>query len=119
MTRVELIASSKSFYKLKSRILLDFLDQDALLNSAIVTSLCMQDFLGDDDIEMIVWEGGCNEGSFLGIFQDLITKVLFEKSSELIFKILICYYIDELYCFKIIKTYINWVVDVLVFQTVD
>ena len=38
--------------------MLDFLDQDALLNSAIVTSLCMQDFLGDDDIEMIVWEGG-------------------------------------------------------------
>ena len=34
----------------------------------------------------------CNhEGFFLGIFQDLITKVIFEKSSELIFKILIYY----------------------------
>ena len=43
------------------------------------------------------------EGSFLGIFQDLIIKVLFEKSSELILKILIYYYIDEFCCFKMIR----------------
>ena len=47
------------------------------------------------------------EGFFWGIFQDLITKVLFEKSYEQIFEILIYFYIDEFYCFKIIKTYTN------------
>ena len=36
-----------------------------------------------------------NEGFNLGIFQDLITKILFEKNSELIFKILIYYGMDE------------------------
>ena len=61
-----------------------------------------------------------NEGSFLGIFQDLITKVLFEKSSELIFKILIYYYIDEFCCFKIMwfpwhkKCVLEWNVKCLV-----
>ena len=35
------------------------------------------------------------------------------------FKVLMYYNTIEFYCFKIINTYTNWMVDVLFFQTVD
>ena len=55
---------------------------------------------------------------FGGFFRTQLLRY-FKKSSELMFKILIYYYTSEFYCFKIIKTYTNGMVDVLVFQTVD
>ena len=60
-----------------------------------------------------------SEGFFWGIFQDLITKVLFWKKLWTNIRILIYYYTGEFYCFKIIKTYTNWMADVLDFQAVD
>ena len=43
------------------------------------------------------------EGFFLGIFQDLISNVLFEKKNLTNVMILIYYYTGEFCCFKIIK----------------